>query len=57
MVAFEGAARRPVKRAHWRDGAGAMLWAVLWPSVLGLVASAILASAGFDLGAVLLLLE
>jgi hypothetical protein len=57
MVAFEGAARRAANRASWRDGAGAMLWAVLWPAALGLVASAILASAGFDLGAVLLLLE
>jgi hypothetical protein len=57
MLAFEGTARRPVKRTNWRDGAGAMLWAVLWLPALGLAVSAILASAGFDLGAVLLLLE
>jgi hypothetical protein len=57
MVAFQGADRRPMKRAIWRDGAGAVLWAVLWLPALGLVVSAVFASAGFDLGAVLLLLE
>jgi hypothetical protein len=57
MAIFEGAGRRPILGAKRRDGAGAVLWAVLWLPALGLMLSGIFAAAGFDLGAALLLLE
>jgi hypothetical protein len=56
MTAWEDVGRRKLAVECLRDGGAPMRWVILW-SALGVGASAVLLSAGFDLGAVLLLLE
>jgi hypothetical protein len=56
MIAWEDVGRRKLAGECLRDGGAPVRWVLLW-SALGFGASAVLLSAGFDLGAVLLLLE
>jgi hypothetical protein len=56
MTAWEAVGRRKLAGERLRDGGMPVRFVALW-SALGLAASAVLLSAGFDLGAALLLLE
>jgi hypothetical protein len=56
MTASEEVGRRKLAGERLCDGGMPVRWVALW-SALGLAASAVLLSAGFDLGAALLLLE
>jgi hypothetical protein len=56
MTAWEDVGRRKLAVECLRDGGAPVRWVILW-SALGVGASAVLLSTGFDLGAVLLLLE